>query len=608
MAASVSKMWPGLGWLTGPIFGKELRVSARRKRNFWLRFLYVLLMTIFITVVWVSVVEYQSNSALQQSRTAAAGKEIVTTTVLFQFIAVQVLAVIMLSTAISDEVYHRTLGLLMTTPISGLQIVMGKVLSKLLQLLLLLGITLPILAIVRVFGGVSLDYLLSSLCVTLTAVLLAGAVSLLFSIGDRRAYAVIARAVVVLASFYLVLPAVILTLSPASPIPAFANPGRSPSATSVRIFSVLAHLNPFYAISALTERMLSPGRAQGFYWPVHCAIMLGLSALVLAWAVKVVRRVALRQATGQLDISGKSWKTRHKRRRRAATAPADSTVEGPVKRVLGPPVIWKELRAPFIQGVDNRNSYIGLVVTVLALAVTYWVSAREGVLDENFAQTSYALLFILLGIVFTVVLSATRITTERESQTWLLLLATPLADGDILLGKAFSSFRRCLPIWGLLGGHMVLFVAVGYIHYVALAQILILVVWLACFVTAVGLYFSTRLTRTTSAVVASFGLIVGLWVVLPVLLSMLAAVGKGVHTLGDLALFHPVLQTQMIMAGASGVENAELPLRSLRYTGPMGTTTAGGMTKILLGTAAVYLVAASLLFWRAKSRLRRHVF
>ena len=275
--------------------------------------------------------------------------------------------------------------------------------------------------------------------------------------------------------------------------------------------------------------------------------------------------------------------------------------------MIGPPVIWKELRAPFIQGVDNRNSYIGLVITVLALAVTYWVSAREGILNENFAHTSYGLLFVLLGITFSIVLSATRITTERESQTWLLLLTTPLGDSDILLGKAFSSFRRCLPIWGLLAGHMILFVCVGYIHYIVLVHVLILVVWLSCFVTAVGLYFSTRFTRTTSAVVASFGLVVGLWVVLPILLGMLAAVGKGTDRLLDAALFHPVLQTQIIMTGGSGVENAESPLRSLRYEGPMGTVTAGRMTMILLKTGGVYLVAALFLFWRATRRVR-HVF
>ena len=127
--------------LTGPLLDKELRVSSRRARNYLLRFAYVSLLTIFVVIVWLSVVKFQGTAALQKSRMAVAGKTIITTIVTFQFIATQVVAIIMLSTSISDEIYHRTLGLLMTTPISSLQIVLGKVLSKLLQLILLLAIT-----------------------------------------------------------------------------------------------------------------------------------------------------------------------------------------------------------------------------------------------------------------------------------------------------------------------------------------------------------------------------------------------------------------------------------------------------------------------------------
>ena len=35
-------------WLTGPIFGKELRVSSRRRRNYVLRFVYLMLLTGFL--------------------------------------------------------------------------------------------------------------------------------------------------------------------------------------------------------------------------------------------------------------------------------------------------------------------------------------------------------------------------------------------------------------------------------------------------------------------------------------------------------------------------------------------------------------------------------
>lgn len=606
MLASLKRVWPGLGWLTGPIFGKELRVSSRRRRNYWLRSMYVLLLTIFITVVWISVVEYHGSAALQQSRTAVAGKQIVMTTVLFQFLATQVLAVIMLSTAISDEVYHRTLGLLMTTPINSLQIVMGKVLSKLIQLLLLLGIALPVLAIVRVFGGVSWGYLLSSFCVTVTAVLLAGSLSLLFSIGNRRAYAVIVRTMFVLGSFYFVLPAALAAVFKGIVVPGFGLLGSGRSSASGGLFVFLSHLNPFYAIWETTQRMLSPRQATPFHWPLHCALLFSLSFIVLAWAVKVVRRVALRQATGQLDLSAKPRKRRLRRRTGATQAALPAA--GPVKRVVGPPVIWKELRAPFIQGVDNRNSYIGLLMAILALFVTYWATARDGALDENFAHTSYGLLFVLMGIVFSVVFSATRITSERESQTWPLLLTTALSDRAILLGKAVSAFRRCLPIWGLLAGHLVLFVFAGYIHPIAIVHVLIVVAWLTSFVTAAGLYFSMRFARTTSAVVAGFALVVGLWVVAPMLLGMLSMTGKRADLLKDYLWFHPVLQTQMILTGGSGVDHADLPLRSLRYEGPLGMVRVGRMTVILLATGLVYILAALIFFWRAKCRLRRSVF
>lgn len=52
-----------LTWLTGPIFDKELRVVSRRKRHFLLRFAYLAMLSIFVVVSWVSVVETQQTGA-----------------------------------------------------------------------------------------------------------------------------------------------------------------------------------------------------------------------------------------------------------------------------------------------------------------------------------------------------------------------------------------------------------------------------------------------------------------------------------------------------------------------------------------------------------------
>ncbi len=605
------------GWLTGPIFGKELRVASRRRRQYALRVLYILALTVFAGVVWLSVVQYQGSAAFIQSRMAEAGKKIITTIVFFQFVVMQVLAVVLLSSAISDEIYHRTLGTLMTTPINSFQIVVGKVLSRLLQLLLLLAISLPMLAIVRVLGGVPWGYLLASLCITLTASLFAGSVSLLFSIKNLYAYGVIMRTLFVLACLYLGAPALLGAIGFYLGGTARLLAGSGPGGPSL-FGQVLISLNPFSAMAALTGQMLVPGAPTLLFLPLHCGIMLGFSALVLGRAVTVVRRVALRQAVGERPED-----RRRKKKKKKAGEPGDVPVgslsavpRSPtrIRRVVGPPVIWKELRAPFIQGIDSRNSYIGLAMAILALVLTYIAGASTRSLDSEFTHTAYVMLFVFIGVLVNIVFSATQITTEKETQSWSLLLATSLSDRDILLGKAISAFRRCLPIWGLLAGHMVLFTLAGYIHPVAALHLLVVVGWLTCFLTGAGLYFSSRFSRTTSAVVATFGLVVGLWVVGPTLAGLLGVMGAKNDVFAAYMWTHPAAQTQMILGATANSQNARLPWKDLTYgagfvsRSDSRTLHAGTVTYVLLYIATAYCLAGFLFYWRAKHRLRQRVF
>ena len=597
--------------LTGPLLDKELRVSSRRARNYLLRFAYVSLLTTFVVIVWLTVVKFQGPAALQKSRMATAGKTIITTIVTFQFIATQMVAVIMLSTSISDEIYHRTLGLLMTTPISSLQIVLGKVLSKLLQLILLLAISLPLLAIVRVFGGVPLSYLLSSLCITLTAVIFAGSLSLHFSINNRRAYVVIIKTIFTLAVLYAFLPVIVGTFL--APVflrvwPSFFM-NLSLDYASLLVIAFL-HLNPFAAISMNTTMMLSPvirGATPVFFWPAHCALMLGLSALLLARAVRIVRKVALRQATGQLELASKH---RHRRKLKKSARETDSLQEvtGPIKPVKGSPILWRELRAPTIQGPDRKNSFIGLAAIITALLVIYAFCSRQKCLDSNFTQATFALMFVFLGSVFTVVRSATSITSEKESRTWPILLASSMNDWHILLGKALAVVRRSLPIWLLLLGHVVLFVVVRYIHPVAIVHLSMLVFWLIVFTTGTGLYFSSLFRRTTSAVVASFALAILLWIVTPSIVGSTSLIMGRDKAFRICASANPAIQAGVIMYGAAGEYNARTRLTELEYEWPIEMLEIGPTTFIMLKFTSLYVCAGLLFAWRAKCRFRRNVF
>jgi len=604
-----------LSWLTGPIFDKELRVSSRRKRNYTLRLIYVILLTIFVAIVWLSVVKSEGSSTYQKSRMALAGKTIVTTIVTFQFIATQIIAVIMLSTSISDEIYHRTLGLLMTTPIGSFQIVMGKLFSKLLQIILLLAISLPLLAIVRIFGGVPWNYVLSSLCITLTAVIFAGSLSLYFSINNKRAYVVIIKTVVTLGVLFIFIPTITTVLMRPRWLyaPMIGNP-----VVTFPLMVALLHLNPFGAMSVNTATMISPTAAfmlpaaptgaSFLFWHLHCMLMLGASALLIAMSVKVVRKVALRQATGQIESFPNHARAK-KSKKSSLRHDELKELPGIIRRVTGPPVLWRELRAPMIQGAEGRNSIIGLTVAIIALLITYWICDNENCLDEAFTHTGYVLMFTIVGSVFTIVLSSTSITSEKETQSWPILLATSMDEWHILLGKAAGVLHRCLPIWLLMIGHIFLFICIKYIHPVAILYLPILTTGLIVFLTGAGLYFSARFKRTTSAVIACFALAMVLWIILPAVLGLVSALTHDYGTVGNLVSANPAAQIAILMNGAGGNWNARAGFSKLTFPWPDSSwRKVWPTTGLVIIYMLIYTGAGAAFGWRAKCRFRRNVF
>ncbi len=594
-------------WLTGPIFDKELRVSSRRRRNYVLRFVYLALLTMFIVLVWLSVVQSASRASAARRiyRMSEAGTAIIATIVWFQFCATQLVAVIMLSTAISDEIYHRTLGVLMTTPINSLQIVMGKLLSKLWQLLILLAISLPLLAIVRVFGGVPWEFVISSLCITLTAIVFAGSVSMFFSVRSRRAYGVILRTLFSGAFLYAFIP--FLMVMGYSQIYGFRGPQPN------TLLSVIFHINPFAALMATTEQMMSPMRGGAgipfFSWPLHCAIMLGASAVVLALTIRVVRKVALRQATGEAGVFSKSRRKR-KSKQASLAAPGHDYPTSRIRRVRGQAVVWKELKSPLLRG-GKMKAWIGIAFTLLCLFTTYWLCADE--INEKYLHMTYVVIFVIIGMVGTAVLSATSITTEKESRSWPILLATPLSGWQIILGKAMGVFRRCLPVWILLGGHVALFVIVGFIHWIVLLHMLILVVWIVVFFTGAGLYFSARFKRTTTAVVMNIALGAVLWAVVPLVVFMITEIGRNYdYDLAEASVtMNPVTHAIVALEGGAGKRNAYRSVGELDYDWPKPFRSYKGFwdtTGLMLFTMAGYAVVGLFFAWRAKTRLRRGVF
>ncbi|MFC1792539.1 ABC transporter permease [Planctomycetota bacterium] len=585
--------------LTGPIFDKELRVSSRRRRNYILRFAYIALLTAFLALVWIEAMGQSGSAVYRISRMAEAGKYIVIYIVWFQYCATQFLAVIMLSNSISDEIYHRTLGLLMTTPISSFQIVMGKLFSKLLQLVLLMAISLPLLAIVRVMGGVPWDYVISSLCITLTTVIFVGSLSLFYSIFCRRAYVVIIMTIMTLGTIFALLPLGLYAVWD------IANPAISERS----VFTLIFLPNPYCSMFINTIAIVEPRSAAAltFYsWPIHCGIMLAASAVLLFVSVFIVRKVALRQATGQLDSS--SGKRRSRRAAKGAGA-NQQAFAGAIRRVAGPPIIWKELRSPIFRRHKIRTCILAFIGLIL-LSGTYYLCVKANVLDDEGTHAAYAVIFMAVGMLFTIVLPATSITTEKESRSWPVLLATPLNDKDILLGKFIGALRRCFPAWLLLFGHIIAFSLMGFIHPLAIIQTGILVTWIVIFLSGSGLYFSSRFKHTTTAVSMNFGLVVVIWAILPLLMGLIALINtpftRSARELVEAYIdTNPFVHMGNIMIATAGEE----PYKIGRYYWPgQGTLNAVESTVLMLVCMVNYILIGVLFAWRAKCQFRRKIF
>ncbi|MGC9454060.1 MAG: ABC transporter permease [Phycisphaerae bacterium] len=577
--------------LTGPVFSKELRASSRRRRYYVLRSTYVLLLLAFIALIWLDTVSYTvSGSAYYASRMAEAGRTIIAVATWFQFFTCQLVAIVLLSSAISDEITHRTLGTLMTTPINSLQIVAGKLLSRLWQILLLLAISLPVLAVVRVFGGVPWDYLLGSACVTVCTCLFVGSLSLWFSIFQRRTYKVIIITVVVVGILFALVP--ILAVFIADEFGYYEDD----------VLGVFTNFNPYVGLLYMTEVLMYPSLAGSagvwFSWVLLCGVLLGASAVVVLAGAAYVRKVALGQASGRTHNPDRPGLLR----RLFTWSNTRSVNDGRIIPVRGLPMVWKELR--HVRRNRRRTVFRGGAALAL-LSLTYLLCASENILRDDEVHMVYLLVFFSVGVLGTATTAGSAVGEEKEARTLSLLLISGLSAEDIILGKAIGILRRCWPYWGLGALHLGLFTLCGMFPATTWLHLGIIVGGVVALLTGVGLYFGSVFRRTVTAVVLTILLPIVLWVLIPILLVL------GMDAVSDdsfparYADATPWAQIVVVVdhdfhgyRGYSGHRNSS-------YHWPSGRQSRGETMARISAWSAVYATAGLLLTIPAARRLRR---
>jgi ABC-2 type transport system permease protein len=172
------------------IIVKELRGRMRGRRAFIVVTIHVLLLALFAWMLQrINEEQIRNMSSFGGQTTyagATVGRGIFLGLLMLQTLMVSVLAPAATAGAISSEREHQTLDLLAVTPISSFAIVLGKLFSALAWVFILILASIPVTALVFVYGGVAPDDVIRGYAVLFATVIGLGSIGIFFSALTRR--------------------------------------------------------------------------------------------------------------------------------------------------------------------------------------------------------------------------------------------------------------------------------------------------------------------------------------------------------------------------------------------------------------------------------------
>ena len=170
------------------ILVKELRGRMRGRRAFISVTIYTLIVAGFAWMVGRILEENvrQNFGFSPEYQSASIGRGIFISLMFLQTLMIAVLAPASTAGTISGERERQTLDLLAVTPISSVAIVVGKLLSSLTWVFVLILASVPVSALVFVYGGVAPDDLLRGYGLLFVTAIAFGALGTFFSALVRR--------------------------------------------------------------------------------------------------------------------------------------------------------------------------------------------------------------------------------------------------------------------------------------------------------------------------------------------------------------------------------------------------------------------------------------
>lgn len=481
---------------------------ARKPRFYVIRFLCGLfLLYLIVTTSWRW---NNSNRTLTLDELADVGSGLFLMTVWIQGSTAVFLTPAIVAGTIAEARQRKVLHYLLASPLSNGEIVLGKLLVQLLYLVILVMVGFPVMSLALLLGGVDPIILALTEGGVLSIIFLLGSVSMFTSSRLQKPR----DAILCTYGFvfvWLMLP-VIKEVVRHELVPLAA----SVYDPVVQFLSVIELSSP----TGILDAGLGPGR-RGSIVPVSPAFwMIGLNFLSgLVLLVPTVRGLRSRERDEGKGRKGWIFGARDRERGWLRSRPFS----------LDDPMLWKEcpgryrFRSPALRMLVTAFKTVAIGLLGFWMLVYAW-PAFSDVLRFGYGQgggdyfdprrsfnvgvrfatvCGYLLLVLLLAAV-----AAGGITSEKEKDSWISLISTPMDGSEILRGKIAGAFWSARYLFaGLLIVWWTGMVA-GSLHPIGFALLVIATAIYSAFAVALGLHYSSICRNSTRSLVATFATLI----------------------------------------------------------------------------------------------------
>src|SRR3954451_20199078 len=170
-----------------PILRRVVETGGKRRRDLFIRCGYL---GFLIGVVIFSLLSSTGSfGSMSLDALAKVSAQLFRTTSYWQLGLVAFLAPVFTAGAITQEKDSQTYGILLATPLTNAQIVLGSLLSRLFFVVTLLISGIPIFSITQIFGGVAIASIAYSFAIAAATAFVTGSIAMaiaVFKVGTRR--------------------------------------------------------------------------------------------------------------------------------------------------------------------------------------------------------------------------------------------------------------------------------------------------------------------------------------------------------------------------------------------------------------------------------------